>query len=93
MSKAELIKKIFFCLQQLQYDSELFTGIDMSISSFMKENPKIFVSNYDRTRVLEHLESAKSSLWSLFGQLCEYNFIFLDEKFIKEQAKEPEQAK
>ena len=93
MSKAELIKTIFFALKQLQFDSEDFTDINMSISSFMKENPDIFVSSYERTKVLEHLESAKSGLWSLLGQLCEYNFIFLDEEFIKRQGKEPKQAK
>lgn len=93
MSKAELIIQIFSFLQQLQFKKEDFTVIDMSISSFMKENPNIFVSAYDRTRVLENLEAAKCSLWSLLGQLCEYNFIFLDEEFIKKQANEPERAK
>ena len=82
-------KRLLYKLQDLEAVRMLLSDVVEEMRDYAAESKDYDISAYERAKVIDNIDAAKSNIWSLLGQLCNYNPCFFDEEFIKRNADEP----
>ena len=85
----EFAKRLLLRLLELESVRMLLSDVVEEMRHYAAESKDYDISAYERAKVIDNIDAAKSNIWNLLGQLCNYDPCFFDEEFIKRNADEP----